>query len=251
MVKGKVAVITGGASGIGKATVEAYLAAGAKVVIADYNMEGAEALSAELNKTYPDASVAFQVDVSQQDQVEAMLDEAVNKFGSLDILVNNAGIMDGMEPVGEISNDRWSRVFAVNVNGVMFAMRKAIELMGEKGGAIVNTASAAGLRGGAAGAAYVASKHAVIGLTRNTAYMYALNNIRCNAIAPGGVETNIGSTMTDMSEHGYGRMQLVAASSPRSGQPEEIARLALFLGSDDASFINGAIIPADAGWFAG
>lgn len=144
-----------------------------------------------------------------------------------------------------------SRSFIVNVDGVMYAMRKAIEVMGEKGGSIINVASVGGIRGGAAGAAYVSSKHAVVGLSKNTAYMYAKENIRCNVIAPGGVETGIGATMTDMSEFGYGRMSMVAASATRQGQPEEIASLAVYLGSDGASFVNGTVINVDGGWTAG
>lgn len=251
MLKDKVAIVTGAASGIGKGIAEAYVAAGAKVIIADYNLEGAESVAEELNGQFEDSAIAFKVDVSQQDQVEAMIDEAVNKFGGLDILINNAGVMDGMEPVGEISNERWQRIYQVNVDGVMYAMRKAIEVMGEKGGSIINVASVGGIRGGAAGAAFVSSKHAVVGLSKNTAYMYAKENIRCNVIAPGGVETGIGATMTDMSEFGYGRMSMVAASATRQGQPEEIASLAVYLGSDGASFVNGTVINVDGGWTAG
>lgn len=121
----------------------------------------------------------------------------------------------------------------------------------EKGkGVIVNTASTGGLNGAHAGVMYTSSKHAVVGLTKNTAFMYAEKGIRCNAIAPGGVETNIGSTMKDINELGSSRQQLIANSSPRTGQPGEIANVALFLASDEASFVNGSVLVADGGWTA-
>ena len=135
----------------------------------------------------------------------------------------------------------------------MRAMRIATNLFLERGhGVIVNNISVGGLYGARAGAAYVASKHAVTGLTKNTAYMYADKGIRCNGIAPGGVNTNIGASMmaNGISEFGYGRQATGQGTMPRAGQPEEIAQLALFLGSDESSFINGQVIAADAGWTA-
>ncbi|MCP1143346.1 SDR family oxidoreductase [Lysinibacillus endophyticus] len=246
----KVAIVTGAASGMGKAIAEVYAKEGAKVVASDLNLEGVQAVVEGIRANGGEV-IAVQTNVASLDDLNRLFDETKNAYGKLDILVNNAGIMDGMEPVGEISDERWDKVFAVNTKAVMQSMRIAINLFLEQGhGVIVNNISAGGLYGARAGAAYTASKHAVVGLTKNTAFMYADKNIRCNGIAPGGVITNIGSTMTNLSQTGFARQQLGMAINPRSGQPEEIANLALFLASDEASFINGQVITADAGWTA-
>lgn len=247
-LEGKVAVVTGAASGMGKAIAELYAAEGAKVVVADMNFDGAESVVQGISSNGGTAK-AVKVNVTSQEDIDNMIDTAVNEFGTLDILVNNAGIMDGFEPVGEITDEKWDLIFDVNTKGVMRATRKAIPIFLEKGkGVIINTASTGGLNGAHAGAAYGASKHAVVGMTKNTGYMYAGSGIRCNAIAPGGVETNIGSTMTNISEFGAGRLQPVHGLMPRSGKPEEIAQVALFLASEESSFVNGTVIVADAGW---
>ncbi|QHJ70025.1 SDR family oxidoreductase [Planococcus halotolerans] len=247
-LEGKVAVVTGAASGMGKAIAELYAAEGAKVVVADMNLDGAEAVVQGISSNGGTAK-AVKVNVMSQEDIDNMIDTAVNEFGTLDILVNNAGIMDGFEPVGEITDEKWDMIFDVNTKGVMRATRKAIPIFLEKGkGVIVNTASTGGLNGAHAGAAYGASKHAVVGLTKNTGYMYANSGIRCNAIAPGAVETNISSTMKNVSQFGAGRLQAVQGVIPRIGKPEEIAQVALFLASDEASFVNGTVVTADAGW---
>lgn len=249
-LKDKVAIVTGAASGMGKAIAEEYAKEGAKVVVADYNFEGAQTVAEGIKQSGGEA-IAVRCNVAEQADLESLFEETKKAFGKLDILVNNAGIMDGMEPVGEVTDERWERVFAVNTFGVMRAMRIAVNIFLEQGhGVIVNNISVGGLNGARAGAAYTASKHAVTGLTKNTGYMYAHSGIRCNGIAPGGVETNIGSTMTNISQFGMGRQQTGAATMPRSGKPEEIAKLAVFLGSDESSFINGQVIAADAGWTA-
>lgn len=249
-LNGKVAVVTGAASGMGKAIAERYAQEGAKVIVADYNFEGAEKVVQEIVANGGTA-VAVKTNVAQREDVENMIDTAVNEYGTLDILVNNAGIMDGFEPVGEIADEKWNRVLEVNLNGVMYAMRKAIPIFLNKGqGIIINVASTGGFSGAHAGAAYAASKHAVIGLTKNTGFMYAKEGIRCNAIAPGAVETNIAAGITNVSEFGMGRAGLTHGLSPRSGKPEEIAQAALFLASDESSFVNGAVLTVDGGWTA-
>lgn len=246
----KVAIVTGAASGMGKAIAEAYAREGAKVVVSDLNIEGAEEVAANLKANGAEA-FAIKTNVSVEEEVEQLFEETKKNFGKLDILVNNAGIMDGMEPVGEISNERWEMLFAVNTTAVMKAMRLAVNLFLEQGhGTIVNNISAGGLYGGRAGAAYTASKHAVVGLTKNTAFMYADKNIRTNGIAPGAVKTNIASSMKNMSEFGAGRQSQGMSLNPRAGEPEEIAEAAVFLGSDEASFVNGQVLAADGGWTA-
>lgn len=246
----KVAIVTGAASGMGKAIAEGYAKEGAKVVVSDINLDGAQAVADTLKAAGAEA-IALQTNVASEEDVQRLFDETKGAFGKLDILVNNAGIMDGMEPVGEVSDERWEKVFAVNTTAVMKSMRIAVNLFLQQGhGTIVNNISAGGLYGARAGAAYTASKHAVVGLTKNTAFMYADKNIRCNGIAPGAVITNISSSMTNISEMGASRQALGMAINPRAGQPEEIAQLAIFLGSDESSFVNGQVIAIDGGWTA-
>lgn len=251
-LQNKVAVVTGAASGMGKAIAELYAKEGAKVILADYNLEGAEEVAKEI-AARGGTCKAVKADVSLLEDIESMIDTAINEYGTLDILVNNAGIMDGFEPVGEITDEKWDRIFDVNTKGVMRAMRKAINywLENNKEGVVINTISTGGLNGGHAGVAYGASKHAVVGITKNTAFMYAEKGIRVNGIAPGAVETNIGASMTNISEFGMGRSSLTHKLSPRSGKPEEIAQVALFLASDEASFVNGTVVVVDGGWTSG
>lgn len=249
-LQGKVAVVTGAASGMGKAIAELYAKEGAKVVAADLDLEGAEAVAEGIKKNGGTAK-AVKANVAKQEDVDSMIDTAVSEFGTLDILVNNAGIMDGFEPVNEIADEKWDLIFDVNTKGPMRSMRKAIPLFLEKeSGVIINIASTGGLNGAHAGAAYGASKHAVIGLTKNTGFMYAQKGIRCNAIAPGAVMTNIASTIKDVSEFGMSRCKVAQGVIPRAGQSEEIASVALFLASDEASFVNGTVVTADGGWTA-
>ncbi|OMD12515.1 SDR family oxidoreductase [Paenibacillus odorifer] len=244
----RVAVVTGAASGMGKSIAELYAKEGAKVIVADLNLEGAEQVAAGINSNGGVAK-ALKVNLALVEDIDSMIDTAVKEYGTLDILVNNAGIMDGFEPVGDISDEKWDLIFDINTKSVMRSTRKAMPIFLEKGkGVIVNTASTGGVSGAHAGATYTASKHAVVGLTKNTAFMYANKGVRCNAIAPGATATNISASMKNINEFGVSRTQLTQAVIPRVGTPEEIAQVALFLASDDSSFVNGAIIAADAGW---
>ncbi|WP_046180936.1 SDR family oxidoreductase [Domibacillus tundrae] len=249
-LQNKVAVVTGAASGMGKAIAVLYAKEGAKVVVSDINLDAANQTVEEIKSTGGNA-IAVMANVAKEEDIQNLIDTSVSTYGTLDILVNNAGIMDNFEPAGDIEDDKWERIFAINTTSVMRATRKALPIFLEKEkGVIINVASAGGLQGSRAGAAYTASKHAVVGFTKNTGFMYAQKGIRCNAIAPGGVETNIGSSMTGINQFGMGRVQPGLGINPRVGKPEEVANVALFLASDESSFVNGTVITADAGWTA-
>lgn len=247
-LQGKVAVVTGAASGMGKAIARRFAQEGAKVVVADLNEEAANG-TVQAIAVHNGVAIAVKTNVADEQDVRRLFETTVQTYGTLDILVNNAGIMDHMEPAAEIRDDHWERVFAVNTTGVMRATRQALQIFLKKQrGNIINIASIGGLHGARAGAAYTASKHAVIGFTKNTGYMYGTQGIRCNAIAPGAVDTNIGSSMSAVSAFGKERTQAGLAIRPRRGQPDEIAAVALFLASADSSFVNGAVLTADGGW---
>ncbi|MDL2317767.1 SDR family oxidoreductase [Eubacteriales bacterium OttesenSCG-928-A19] len=248
-LKNQVAIVTGAGAGMGRAIAKLFAQEGANVVAADIREDGVTSLIAE-TKGAPGRIVYRQTDVSNQQQVESMIDFAVESFGKLDILVNNAGIMDNMVPVAELTNEMWERVMGVNLNSVLYASRKAVQVMCNNNGRIINIASVGGLYGARAGAAYTASKFGVVGLTRNIGFMYAKEGIRCNAIAPGGIETNIGVNMQDVNVFGMERMQTSTTSMPRQGKPEEVAYAALFLASDESSFVNGTVLTVDGGWTA-
>lgn len=249
-LSGKVAVVTGAASGMGKEIALLFAAEGAKVVVSDLNLDHAGQVVREIEANGGSA-LAVRANVASEEDVQRMFEETVNAYGTVDILVNNAGIMDNFVPAGELTDELWEKVLAVNATGPMRTIRKALSIFTEKkAGVIVNIASAGGLFGSRAGAAYTASKHAVIGLTKNVGFQYATLGIRCNAIAPGGVKTNIGATMTAPSKFGSERAMAGMGINPRVGEPEEVAKVALFLASDEASFVNGTTVAADAGWTA-
>jgi NAD(P)-dependent dehydrogenase (short-subunit alcohol dehydrogenase family) len=249
-LSGKIAVITGAASGMGKATAEMYAAEGAKVVVSDLRVEAAQAVVSDI-EARGGTAIAVAANVAKEEDVQQLINTTIEKFGTIDILVNNAGIMDNFVPAAELTDELWERVFAINATGPMRTTRKVLPLFIEKkNGVIVNIASAGGLQGSRAGAAYTASKHAVVGFTKNVGFQYANLGIRCNAIAPGGVNTNIGTTINTPNPFGIERVMAGMNLNPRTGEPEEIAKIALFLASDDASFVNGTVITADAGWTA-
>lgn len=250
-LEGKSIVVTGASSGMGKAICELFVKEGANVIAVARRKERLEELAEEL-KEECGKLVPFPGDVSKQEDVEAAIDCAVETFGRLDVMINNAGVMDDMSPIGDIVNERIEKVFSVNVYGPMYAMRKAVNVFKAQGGGgnIINVASLGGLRS-CAGAIYCASKAAVISLTKNTAFMYQPDGIRVNAILPGGIKTEIATSMGMPNMAGYGRVQKVLATSPEPGEAEDIANAALFLASDDSKYINGDLLIVDGGWNAG
>ena len=249
-LENKVAVVTGAASGIGQAIAILYAKEGAKVVVADINQQAAAAVVAQITAAAGTA-IAVAANVAKQEDIDNLIDTAVKTYGTLDILVNNAGIMDNFVPVAALTDELWEKILSVNLTGQMRAIRKAMPIFLEKKkGVIINTASIGGLCGSRAGAAYTASKYAVVGLTKNVGFQYAALGIRCNAIAPGGVNTNIGKTIDNPDKFGMERAMSGSANNIRAGEPSEIAQIALFLASDDSSLVNGTVITADGGWTA-
>lgn len=247
---GKVAVVTGAGSGIGREIARLFVQEGAQVVGADINPTGLESLAQEMAAAGQTQLTAITGNITDRADAEAAVDAALKTYGTLDIVVNNAGIMDDFVPLGNLDDALWREVLGVNLDGPMFVSRKALEIMLPKGsGVIVNVSSIGGLFGGRAGVSYTVSKHALIGLTRSIAYQYAKKGIRCNAICPGGVETNISIRQPD--PLGYERLQTTLPSAVRTAKADELARVALFLASDDSSFVNGEILVADGGWTVG
>ncbi len=247
----KVVLITGAGSGIGRAMAIRFAAEGAKVFGADWHEGDLQGVVGEVRAAGGEMR-GLKTDVADRAQVEACVAAAVQAYGRLDVLVNNAGVMDVNQGVAELDDEVYRRVMSINVDGPVFASRAAIRAMGDGGGVILNTASVAGVGGGAAGAAYTASKHAVVGLTKNTAYVYGPKGIRCNALVVGAVATNIMASVdaTKMDPYGSSRMQRYYGLIPAQLQPEDIANAALFLVSDEAKMVNGALVAADGGWTA-
>ncbi len=245
----RVAVVTGAASGIGRAIARQLTSEGATLVIADVHPTRLQETVGLLPEQAKPVSVVGDLrDPGTIDRIAA----AANDHGGADILVNNAGVMDWFLPAGDVDDETWARVMDINVTAPMRLMRAVLPRMEEKGrGAIVNIASIGGLTGGAAGIAYTASKHAVVGMTRNTAFFYGPKGIRTNAVCPGGVETNIAEGGAQpRAPWAFERLQTGFARAQRMAQPDEIAALVTWLVSDEAVNVNGAVIPSDGGWTA-
>lgn len=246
----KVAIITGSGSGIGKEIAIAYAKEGAKVVIADFAEKAMDTTVAELTEAGHEA-IGVKVNVAINTEVEHMIDEAIEKFGRVDILVNNAGVGDNMQAAANVEDDTWDRVMSINLNGVMYALRKVIPHFQENGGGtIINMASISGLTGGRGGLAYTAVKHAVVGMTKNVASQYGPQNIRCNAIAPAQVQTGFAASMDNIDSFGMEVAVRGVNMLPKAGTVDDIANIALFFASEDSAYVNGVTLAADAGWSA-
>lgn len=244
-LKDKVAIVTGGSSGIGEYTVREMVNEGARVLIADVNDEAGEKLASELNTKQKNA-IYQHVDVSNEKDIIKMVETAENEFGKLDIIFSNAGIGD-MSPTTELTYEDWRKVISVNLDGVFLSAKHAIKAIKKTGGgSIINCSSILGNVGQADTAAYTAAKGGVTNMTRALAVEYAKDNIRVNAVCPGYVETPILNNLQPemkkalVSLHPIGRL----------GRPEEIAKAVVFLASDDASFVTGINMLVDGGYTA-
>ena len=248
-LSGKVALVSGGARGQGEAEVRLFVEEGAKVVFGDV----LDDLGEQVAKDLGDDAVYLHLDVRREEEWTAAVAEAESRFGKLDVLMNNAGVLDMGALTHDVSLDQYMRVVEINQVGVFLGMRSAIPAMlRNRGGSIVNTSSTNGLAGYGGTIAYTASKFAVRGMTKNVALEYGKAGIRANSIHPGGIDTvmirpeGLGGFTEEAQAEAFGMTPI-----PRVGQPEEVARLALFLASDESSYCTGAEFLIDGGMLAG
>jgi NAD(P)-dependent dehydrogenase (short-subunit alcohol dehydrogenase family) len=249
-LEGRAAIITGGASGIGEASVRAFVSEGARVIVADVQDARGEALARDLG----DPVVYQHTDVTREDDVRAAVERCVREFGQLDVMFNNAGFVGGAGPIAALAADEFDRTLAVDLRGVYLGMKHAASVMQPRGsGSIISTASIAGIAGGTGTHAYAAAKAAVIQLTRSVALELAESNVRVNCICPGGIATPLtqefgGQTLPiDVVKKGLTSYQPLR----RAGLPEDIASAAVWLASDESSFVTGHALVVDGGYTAG
>jgi len=249
-LKDKVAVVTGASSGVGREIALLFAKEGAKVVAVARRAERLADLEKQSKKLAGEI-VAFAGDISIEETNAKMIDFAVSKFGRFDILINNAGVMDNFAPVENLDTELLQKLMAVDVYGPAWATRKAVNVFmkNKTAGSIVNVASIAGICGGKSGCAYTMAKHAVVGLTKNTAFSCRLDKIRCNAICPGGINTEMTNPalFANADQKGLQSAMLAGNLGTRSAEAIEIAEIALFLASDEAAVVSGAIVTADSG----
>ncbi len=249
-LQNKTVVVTGASAGMGKSIVELFVNEGANVVAVARRAERLAALKDSL-ATAPGRIIVMTGDVSKREDNEAMIDLAVSAFGRLDVLVNNAGVMDDMAAMADVTDEKYDYVMGINVYGPLCSMRKACQVFLDQGnGGSIITVSSVGSMHQAAGAIYCASKAAVNAYARHIAFTYMKEGIRSNVIAPGGISTEIASSMGMPQMDGFNRVRPVQALAPAPGQPSDIANAALFLASDESAYISGAILPVDGGWTA-
>ena len=255
-LKDKIAIVTGAASGIGRATALKFAEEGA-IVIATARRKGNLEEIAEIAKSKNQVIVPFPADLMEIETVGKIVDFAVEKFGRLDVLVNCAGILDGFYLADEFSDEIWDKVMKVNVEAPAKLARRAFQEMLPKGkGVVINVSSVAGTNGCKGGTVYTTSKHALVGFTKSAGYAYATKGIRCLAILPGRVATDIlpgyerNFNGLTQSAAGNGVFGPTLASGPMRAQPEELANVIAFAASDEASFANGCVWTVDGGWSA-
>ena len=242
-LENKVAIVTGGASGIGKAIIELFVKEGAKVVIADLN----EDLGTKLANSLGEATVFVKADSSSPEDNKKLVDIAVEKFGALNIAVNNAGIGGDAATVGDYKIESWKKVIDINLNGVFYGMHYQLPEIEKVGGSIINMASILGQVGLANSSAYVAAKHGVVGLTKSAGWEYGTRGVRINAIGPGFISTPLVDDNLDKETLTFLETQ---HALQRLGKSEEVAELALWLASDKSSFVTGSYYPVDGGYLA-
>jgi NAD(P)-dependent dehydrogenase (short-subunit alcohol dehydrogenase family) len=248
-LNGKVAIVTGGASGIGEATALLYAAHGAKVVVSDIHEEAGGKVVSQIREQAGEA-IFIKADVSQAADCEQLVQQTVAAFGRLDIAFNNAGIGGEANPIGDMSIEGWNKVIAVNLSSVFYCMKYQLQQMVQQGsGAIVNNSSILGAVGFANSAAYVAAKHGVVGLTKNAGIEYAAQGIRVNAVGPAFINTPL---LTDAGMDNNTKQSFLVPMHPigRLGESNEIAELVVWLSSDKASFVTGSYYAADGGYLA-
>jgi len=250
---GKVALVTGGASGIGLETARLFARRGAKVAIADVDGVAGEKAVRAIEQGGGQAFFAA-TDVSRADAVAKLVEQTVSRYGALDCAVNNAGIQGALKPTAECEDANWDSVIAINLTGVFLCLKHQINrMLKQGGGAIVNVSSNFGLVGSVGMPAYSAAKHGVIGLTKTSALEYATRGIRVNAVCPGPIDTPmVDKIIRAQPERGDELMASVRARLPmgRLGRPEEVAEAIVWLCSDSAAFVTGAVLSADGGFVA-
>ncbi|EIE99466.1 SDR family NAD(P)-dependent oxidoreductase [Saccharomonospora glauca] len=248
-LQGRSVIVTGAGSGIGRATARRFAVLGARVLVNDLHEKAAADTVDELVDTGAEA-VAVAGDVSSRNVVTELARTAVDRFGAIDVLVNNAGVTDNFSAVADVTDDEWERLLRINLTAPFLMAREVLPYMLKAGrGAIVNVTSQAGLRGSAAGAAYTASKHGLVGLTKSLAVTYRDKGIRCNAVAPGGTATSI-SVQPDPKALGPTAIMRHLGNMGRIAEASEQAAVITFLASDLASDVNGVVLPVDDGWSA-
>ena len=245
----RVAIVTGGGSGIGRAVCLQLASEGAHVVVADVKEDRADAVAAEITASGATASAAVG-DLSDAQVVERVVAETMSAHGRIDVLVANAGIMDDMSGPDEVSDELWERVMRVNLTAPFLLTRAvAPHMLAAARGSIVYTASEAAMRGSAAGTAYTVSKHGLVGLMRSGAVLYRNRGVRVNAVAPGGTKTNLEVNM-NMESEGLKAIGAYAGNVGRIAEASEVAAVIVFLASDAASNVSGALLASDGGWVA-
>lgn len=247
-LESRTTIVTGGSSGIGRAVALAYARAGARVVVSDIAEKGGEETVRLIEAATPGAEAIFvRADSASQEEQQALVEAAVERFGGLHVACNNAGIAGEINPVGEMSPEGWRRVIDINLSGVFYAMHAQIPHMVDAGGgAIVNMASILGQVGTPGSSAYVAAKHGVVGLTRSAALEYATQGIRINAVGPAYIDTPL---LEAVPPEARGRLEELHPMG-RLGRSEEVAELVVWLSGERASFVTGAYYPVDGGYLA-